>query len=150
MPSTFVIAQGGGPTAVINQTLVGAVLEAGSVHPGARSWVRGMACAAFAMANMSISPPSPRRNCAVRQHAERGAGLHPRQARCGLLRRHPRRFEKGRCRRLHLYRRQRHGGHAAELLTNAAKGSMAFVHAPKTIDNDLVENDHTPGFISAG
>ena len=27
---------------------------------------------------------------------------------------------------------------------------MAFVHAPKTIDNDLVENDHTPGFISAG
>jgi 6-phosphofructokinase len=27
---------------------------------------------------------------------------------------------------------------------------MALVHAPKTIDNDLVENDHTPGFISAG
>ena len=27
---------------------------------------------------------------------------------------------------------------------------MAFVHAPKTIDNDLVDNDHTPGFISAG
>ena len=26
---------------------------------------------------------------------------------------------------------------------------MAFVHAPKTIDNDLVDNDHTPGFISA-
>ena len=28
MSATFVIAQGGGPTAVINQTLVGAVLEA--------------------------------------------------------------------------------------------------------------------------
>ena len=27
--------------------------------------------------------------------------------------------------------------------------TIAFVHAPKTIDNDLVENDHTPGFISA-
>ena len=27
---------------------------------------------------------------------------------------------------------------------------MTFVHAPKTIDNDLEENDHTPGFISAG
>ena len=26
---------------------------------------------------------------------------------------------------------------------------MRFVHAPKTIDNDLVENDHTPGYISA-
>ena len=37
-----------------------------------------------------------------------------------------------------------------QILTDAAGGSMAFVHAPKTIDNDLVENDHTPGFISAG
>ena len=37
-----------------------------------------------------------------------------------------------------------------QILTDAAGGSIAFVHAPKTIDNDLVENDHTPGFISAG
>ena len=37
-----------------------------------------------------------------------------------------------------------------QILTEAAGGSMAFVHAPKTIDNDLVDNDHTPGFISAG
>ena len=34
-------------------------------------------------------------------------------------------------------------------MTDASGGSIAFVHAPKTIDNDLVENDHTPGFISA-
>ncbi len=26
---------------------------------------------------------------------------------------------------------------------------MTCIHAPKTIDNDLVENDHTPGFITA-
>jgi 6-phosphofructokinase 1 len=37
-----------------------------------------------------------------------------------------------------------------QILTDAAGGKMAFVHAPKTIDNDLMENDHTPGFISAG
>jgi 6-phosphofructokinase 1 len=37
-----------------------------------------------------------------------------------------------------------------QILTDAANGKMAFVHAPKTIDNDLVDNDHTPGFISAG
>ena len=37
-----------------------------------------------------------------------------------------------------------------QILADAAGGSMAFVHAPKTIDNDLVDNDHTPGFISAG
>ena len=36
-----------------------------------------------------------------------------------------------------------------QILTEAAGGRMAFVHAPKTIDNDLVENDHTPGFMSA-
>jgi 6-phosphofructokinase 1 len=37
-----------------------------------------------------------------------------------------------------------------QILTEAAGGVMAFVHAPKTIDNVLVDNDHTPGFISAG
>ncbi|TIO38859.1 MAG: diphosphate--fructose-6-phosphate 1-phosphotransferase, partial [Mesorhizobium sp.] len=36
-----------------------------------------------------------------------------------------------------------------QILTDAAGGAIAFVHAPKTIDNDLEENDHTPGFISA-
>ena len=36
-----------------------------------------------------------------------------------------------------------------QILTDAAGGRMAFVHAPKTIDNDLEENDHVPGFISA-
>ena len=36
MSATFVIAQGGGPTAVINQTLVGAVLEIRKRHPGAK------------------------------------------------------------------------------------------------------------------
>ena len=36
-----------------------------------------------------------------------------------------------------------------QILTDASGGAMAFVHAPKTIDNDLVENDHTPGFMSA-
>ncbi|TIN12925.1 MAG: 6-phosphofructokinase, partial [Mesorhizobium sp.] len=36
-----------------------------------------------------------------------------------------------------------------QILTDAAGGKIAFVHAPKTIDNDLEENDHTPGFISA-
>ncbi len=36
-----------------------------------------------------------------------------------------------------------------QILADAAGSDIAFVHAPKTIDNDLVENDHTPGFISA-
>lgn len=36
MTETFVIAQGGGPTAVINQTLAGVVVEARKRYPGAR------------------------------------------------------------------------------------------------------------------
>jgi ATP-dependent phosphofructokinase / diphosphate-dependent phosphofructokinase len=36
MAETFVIAQGGGPTAVINQTLAGAVVEAKRRDPKAR------------------------------------------------------------------------------------------------------------------
>src|SRR5690606_21859562 len=36
-----------------------------------------------------------------------------------------------------------------EILAEASGGRIVCVHAPKTIDNDLVENDHTPGFSSA-
>jgi 6-phosphofructokinase len=36
-----------------------------------------------------------------------------------------------------------------QILADASGGDIAFVHAPKTIDNDLEESDHTPGFISA-
>ena len=45
--SSFVIAQGGGPTAVINQTLCGAIAAAREIDPGlrilgARHGVRGL------------------------------------------------------------------------------------------------------------
>jgi len=45
MPS-IVIAQGGGPTAVINQTLCGAILAARRHDPSMRIWARAMACEA--------------------------------------------------------------------------------------------------------
>ena len=45
MPS-IVIAQGGGPTAVINQTLCGAILAARRHDRPCEFWVRGMACEA--------------------------------------------------------------------------------------------------------
>ena len=52
MSRVIVIAQGGGPTAVINQTLVGAVIEARHRHEGARvlgarHGVRGIAAGDF-------------------------------------------------------------------------------------------------------
>jgi hypothetical protein len=63
MAGTFVIAQGGGPTAVINQTMVGAALEIRKRHPGAKVLGSTTACAAFVTATMSISPPLPRIGC---------------------------------------------------------------------------------------
>ena len=55
MSSTFVIAQGGGPTAVINQTMAGAVLEIRHRHPERpHASARATACAASATATMSI------------------------------------------------------------------------------------------------
>jgi 6-phosphofructokinase len=42
----ILVAQGGGPTAVINQSLVGVVLEARRWARSRASTARGMACAA--------------------------------------------------------------------------------------------------------
>ena len=87
MSATFVIAQGGGPTAVINQTLAGAVLESQKRHPGAkvlgaRHGVRGMRDGDYV--DLSAVPEAAA--AADRRHAERGARQHPRQARRRLLR----------------------------------------------------------------
>ena len=39
--------------------------------------------------------------------------------------------------------------YAASQLAQASAGQIRVCHVPKTIDNDLLENDHTPGFPSA-
>ena len=63
MAETFVIAQGGGPTAVINQTVVGATLEVRRRYPGAqvlgsRHGVRGVRDG-----DMSCCPTCPKSSC---------------------------------------------------------------------------------------
>jgi len=78
MPS-IVIAQGGGPTAVINQTLCGAILAARRHDPsvrilGARYGVRGLTAG-----TRGPTPPP-------RQHAQFGSRLDPRQTRFWRMR----------------------------------------------------------------
>jgi ATP-dependent phosphofructokinase / diphosphate-dependent phosphofructokinase len=149
MATTFVIAQGGGPTAVINQTMVGAVLEARKRHPGARvlgarHGVRGIRDGDYV--DLSAIPEEQLLRIAATPSAALGSTRDkPDAAYCDLV----------------LAGLKKEGADAfiyiggndtagtQEILAEAAGGSMAFVHAPKTIDNDLVENDHTPGFISA-
>jgi 6-phosphofructokinase 1 len=149
MSGTFVIAQGGGPTAVINQTVVGAVIELRRRHPGARvlgsrHGVRGIRDGDY----VDLSD--------MHEQQLRLIGRTP-SAALGSTRDKP---DHAYCEAV-LKGLQKAGADAfiyiggndtsgtQQILTDAAGGKIAFVHAPKTIDNDLVENDHTPGFISA-
>ena len=150
MSATFVIAQGGGPTAVINQTLVGAVLEAKKRHPGAkvlgaRHGVRGIRDGDYV--DLSAVPEAQLRLIAGTPSAALGSTRDkPDAAYCevilaGLKKAGADAF---------IYIGGNDTAGTQQILAEAAGGSMALVHAPKTIDNDLVDNDHTPGFISAG
>ena len=150
MSATFVIAQGGGPTAVINQTLVGAVLEARKRHPGAkvlgaRHGVRGIRdgdyvdLSAIAEAELRLIAGTP--SAALGSTRDKPDAAYCEVILAGLKKAGADAF---------IYIGGNDTAGTQQILAEAAGGSMALVHAPKTIDNDLVENDHTPGFISAG
>jgi ATP-dependent phosphofructokinase / diphosphate-dependent phosphofructokinase len=149
MAKTYVIAQGGGPTAVINQTLVGAALEARRRDPqakvlGARYGVRGVAAGDFVDLS-AVSESDLMRIARTPSSALGSTRDKPDAAYCERV-----------LAALHkvgadafIYIGGNDTAGTLEILKEAAKGSMTFVHAPKTVDNDLVENDHTPGFPSA-
>jgi 6-phosphofructokinase len=150
MPATFVIAQGGGPTAVINQTLIGAVLEARKRHPGAkvlgaRHGVRGIRDGDYV--DLSAIPEEELRLIAGTPSAALGSTRDkPDAAYCEIILAGLKKAGAD----AFIYIGGNDTAGTQQILAEAAGGSMALVHAPKTIDNDLVENDHTPGFISAG
>ena len=149
MAETFVIAQGGGPTAVINQTMVGATLEVLRRHPGARvlgarHGVRGVRDGDYVV--LSDVPEAQLRLIAGTPSAALGSTRDKTDAAycdkvlAGLKKVSADAF---------IYIGGNDTSGTQQILTDASGGSIAFVHAPKTIDNDLMENDHTPGFISA-
>ena len=150
MSATFVIAQGGGPTAVINQTLAGAVLEAKRRHPGAkvlgaRHGVRGIRDGDYV--DLSAVPEAQLRLIAGTPSAALGSTRDkPDAAYCDVVLAGLKKVGAD----AFIYIGGNDTAGTQQILTEAAGGAMAFVHAPKTIDNDLVDNDHTPGFISAG
>lgn len=156
MPTTpaskILVAQGGGPTAVINQSLAGVALEARR-HPGVQAvygamhGVRGIVDEDFTDLGRETA-----------QHLERVAAT-PSSA-LGSTRDKP---DLAYCREIFKVL-QAHGiGHFFYIGGNdssdtvrivseeAAKAGypLRSVHVPKTIDNDLVGSDHTPGFPSA-
>jgi 6-phosphofructokinase len=148
----LLIAQGGGPTVVINQSLAGAVLEARRFPTiervlGARYGVRGIVnedfvdLSAETQANLEAVAATP-------------------SAALGSTRDKP---DLAYCRNI-LASLKAHGvawflyiggNDTAETVrivsTEAARDGydLRCIHVPKTIDNDLMDNDHVPGFASA-
>jgi 6-phosphofructokinase 1 len=149
MSKVFVIAQGGGPTAVINQTLAGAVLEARRRHKGARVLgarygVRGVAAGDFVdlgefgeddLRAIAATPSS-----ALGSTRDKPDAAYCERILAGL---------RGAGADAFIYIGGNDTAGTLQILEGQADGDIALIHAPKTIDNDLAENDHTPGFISA-
>ena len=150
MPRTFVIAQGGGPTAVINQTVAGAVAgDQASRHPdatvlGARHGVRGIRDGDY----VDFAEVAPERLQLIAGTPSAALGStrdKPDAAYCDVVLKGLKKVGAD----AFIYIGGNDTAGTQQILADAAGGKIAFVHAPKTIDNDLVENDHTPGFISA-
>jgi 6-phosphofructokinase 1 len=153
MPSgKILVAQGGGPTAVINQSLAGVVLEARRHHGiqrvyGARHGVRGIVNEDFVdltqetSHNLELVANTP----AAALGSTRDK---PDLAYCHEM------FEVLKAHQIeHFFNI---GGNDSSdtiriVAEEAAKAGypLRCIHIPKTIDNDLVLNDHTPGFPSA-
>ncbi len=148
----ILVAQGGGPTAVINQSLVGVALEArrfGEVQRiyGARHGVRGIVNEDFVDHTQETS-----------HNLELVAGT-PASA-LGSTRDKP---DLKYCQEIFKVLQAHEIEHFFYIGGNDSSDTVRIVseeahkanyplrsiHIPKTIDNDLVGNDHTPGFPSA-
>jgi 6-phosphofructokinase len=153
MPSSkILVAQGGGPTAVINQSLAGVVLEArrfghiGAVY-GARHGVRGIVNEDLVDLGQETT------------HQLELVAATPASA-LGSTRDKP---DLKYCQEIFKVLRAHEIDHFFYIGGNDSSDTVRIVsdearkanyalrcmHIPKTIDNDLVGNDHTPGFPSA-
>jgi len=148
----ILVAQGGGPTAVINQSLVGVALEArrfgqiGHIY-GAHHGVRGIVDEDFVDLTQETS------------HNLEQVANTPSSA-LGSTRDKP---DEAYCREIFKVLQAHQIGHffyiggndssdTVRIVSQEARNAnynLRCIHIPKTIDNDLVGNDHTPGFPSA-
>jgi 6-phosphofructokinase 1 len=148
----ILVAQGGGPTAVINQSLAGVVLEARRHNGiqrvyGARHGVRGIVNEDFVDLTQETS-----HNLELVAHTPAAAlgstRDKPDLAYCQEM------FKVLKAHRIeHFFNIG--GNDSSDTIRIVAEEAhkagypLRCIHIPKTIDNDLVLNDHTPGFPSA-
>jgi len=146
------IAQGGGPTAVINQSLVGAILESrkfpGVEHVyGAQHGVSGIINEDFL--DLSREPTANLEAVALTPCSALGSTRDKPDAKyCQEISRVLKAHEID----TFFYIGGNDSSDAARIVAEHAHKSghdLTCIHIPKTIDNDLMINDHTPGFPSA-
>lgn len=147
-----VVAQGGGPTAVINQSLVGVVVEARKFPQvtrvyGAINGVEGIVNESFIdltqetthnLERVAETPASALHSTRVKPDEEYCERIFK------VLKAHDVRY--------FFYIGGNDSSDTARIVnrhSERADYSLRCVHIPKTIDNDLVINDHTPGYPSA-
>lgn len=148
----MLIAQSGGPSMVINQSLVGAVLEARRQKSirhiyGALHGIKGVLAENF----VDLRRETPANLNAVAATPSSALGTvrkKPSPEDCQAI------FQvlKKRDIRYFFYIGGNDSAETTHIISEAAKAAsfeLRCYHIPKTIDNDLKENDHTPGFGSA-
>jgi 6-phosphofructokinase 1 len=148
----ILVAQGGGPTAVINQSLVGVVREArridgGGIVYGARHGVRGIVDEDFLDLGQETSD-NLERVAATPASALGSTRDKPDLAYCKEI------FKVLEAHRIghFFYIGGNDSSDTVRIVSEEARRAgypLRCMHIPKTIDNDLVGNDHTPGFASA-
>lgn len=148
----ILVAQGGGPTAVINQSLVGVVLEARRHRHvtrvyGALHGVRGIINEDFVDLTQETSH-NLELVAATPSSALGSTRDKPDEKYCTQI------FEVLRAHEIEhfFYIGGNDSSDTVRIVSQQAQAAgypLRCIHIPKTIDNDLVGNDHTPGFPSA-
>ncbi|HLN25156.1 MAG TPA: 6-phosphofructokinase [Patescibacteria group bacterium] len=146
------VAQGGGPTAVINQSMVGAVLESRKFRNvdlvyGAFHGVRGIVDEDF----LDLTQETTHNLEMVAQTPSSALGStrdKPDLKYCQEI------FKVLKAHGVahFFYIGGNDSSDTVRIVSEEAQKAdypLRTIHIPKTIDNDLVENDHTPGFPSA-
>ncbi len=146
------IAQGGGPTAVINQSIVGVALEARKFPQvqrvyGACHGVAGLLEEDFLdltqetthnLEQVGSTPSSALGATRMKPNPEICRGIFK------VLRAHDVRY--------FFYIGGNDSGDTCRIVNDEASNAnyeLRTIHVPKTIDNDIAGNDHTPGYGSA-
>ena len=148
----ILVAQGGGPTAVINQSVAGVVMEARRLYPqglvyGAQHGVKGIVNEDFldltqeTNANLELVAATP--SSALGSTRDKPDAKY-----CAEI------FKVLKAHGIGTFFNI--GGNdssdTVRIVSDAAKAEgydLRCIHIPKTIDNDLVGCDHTPGYPSA-